>query len=166
MARRKVDWSTTAAILILWGFSGCAGIGKPLESPRISLSNIQAQKSTGFETIFLVQLRVMNPNEVELDIRGVDCEVEVNGQPFAYGISNTAVTVPAYGSETVPVTVYSSVIDIARSIFKWQGRDELSYRLKGKVKVEGAAWMPPALRFDSQGTVSFRELAGGLKEPS
>jgi LEA14-like dessication related protein len=165
MARYKVGW-TAAAISILWGLSGCAGVGKPLESPRISLANLQAQESTGFETVFLVQLRILNPNEVDLDIRGVDCELEVNGRPFAYGISNTAVKVPAFGSETVPVTVYSSVIDIVRGVFGWQGREELSYHLKGKVRVEGGAWMPSALRFDSQGTVSFRDIPSGLKVPS
>ncbi|HSM90328.1 MAG TPA: LEA type 2 family protein, partial [Desulfobacterales bacterium] len=116
-----------AALLAVLTLAGCAGIGKPLETPRVSISNIQVQESKGMETAFLVQLRVTNPNDVDLDIKGVDCDLEINGKPFAYGISNTPVKVPAFGSETVPVTVYSSVLDIIKSLFGLPHREDLSY---------------------------------------
>lgn len=154
--------------LLLWaGFAtGCAGLGKPLETPRVSLSNIQVQESKGLETAFLVQLRVTNPNDVDLDIKGVDCDLEINGKPFAYGISNAQVMVPAFGSETIPVTVYSSVLDIVRGLFGLQHREDLSYQLKGKVRMTGGMLMPATLPFDSQGTVSFKDLTSGRKGPS
>ena len=92
-------------VLLLWaaGIAGCAGLGKPLETPRVSLADIQVQQSKGLETTFLVHLRVTNPNEVDLEIKGVECDLEINGKPFAYGISSTQVKVPAFGSETIPV---------------------------------------------------------------
>lgn len=154
--------------LLLWvGFvAGCAGFGKTLEAPRVSLSNIQVQDSKGLETTFLVHLRVTNPNDVDLDVKGVDCDLEINGKPFAYGISNTQVKVPAFGSETIPVTVYSSVLDIVKGLFGLQQREDLSYRAKGKVRMQGGGLMPSTLPFDSQGTVSIKELASGRKGPS
>lgn len=165
MKKPRIGW-WPAAMVMAWVLSGCAGVGKPLESPRISLSNLTVQESTGLETVFLIQLRVMNPNDVDLNIKGVDCELEINGQPFAYGLSNTAVQVPAFGSQTVPVTVYSSVIDIVRGFLGMQRREELSYQLKGKVRLEAGAWMPSALPFDSTGTLSIQDIAGGHKGPS
>lgn len=155
-----------AALLAVLTLAGCAGIGKPLETPRVSISNIQVQESKGMETAFLVQLRVTNPNDVDLDIKGVDCDLEINGKPFAYGISNTPVKVPAFGSETVPVTVYSSVLDIIKSLFGLQHREDLSYQVKGKVRMAGGGFMPSTLPFDSQGTVSIKELTSGRKGPS
>jgi LEA14-like dessication related protein len=154
---------TLAAVLAL---AGCAGIGQPLETPRISLSNIQLQESKGLETTFLVHLRVTNPNEVDLDIKGVECDLEINGKPFAYGISNSRVQVPAFGSETLPVQVYSSVLEIVRGLFGLPQREDLSYRAKGKVRIEGGGLMPSTLPFDSQGTVSIKDLAPGRKSPS
>jgi LEA14-like dessication related protein len=154
-----------AVIFILGSLSGCAGVGKPLEAPRISLSNLQVQESTGLETVLLIQLRVLNPNEADLDIQGVDCELEINDRPFAYGISNTTIKVPAFDSEIVPVTVYSSVIDILKGLFGLQHRKELSYRLKGNVRLEGAGWIPSTLPFSSQGTFSFRDLSGDPRGP-
>jgi LEA14-like dessication related protein len=154
--------------LLLWaGFvAGCAGLGKPLETPRVSLSNIQVQESKGLETAFLVQLRVTNPNDVELDIKGLDCDLEINGKPFAYGISNSQVKVPAFGSETIPVTVYSSVLDIVKGLIALPQREDLSYKVKGKVRMAGGGLMPSTLPFDSQGTVSMKDLTSGRKGPS
>jgi LEA14-like dessication related protein len=150
------------AVLML---AGCAGIGKPLETPRVSLANIQVQESKGMETAFLVQLRVTNPNDVDLDIKGVDCDLEINGKPFAYGISNAQVKVPAFGSETIPVTVYSSVLDIIRGLFGLPQREDLSYQVKGKVRMAGGGFMPSTLPFDSQGTISIKDLTSGKKGP-
>jgi LEA14-like dessication related protein len=155
-----------AALLAVLTLAGCAGIGKPLETPRVSISNIQVQESKGMETAFLVQLRVTNPNDVDLDIKGVDCDLEINGKPFAYGISNTPVKVPAFGSEIVPVTVYSSVLDIIKSLFGLPHREDLSYQVKGKVRMAGGGFMPSTLPFDSQGTVSIKEPTSGRKGPS
>ena len=163
MQRHPFRFAT--ALLAVLTLAGCAGIGKPLETPRVSLSNIQVQESKGMETAFLVQLRVANPNDVDLDIKGVDCDLEINGKPFAYGISNAQVKVPAFGSETIPVTVYSSVLDIIKGLFGLQQREDLSYQVKGKVRMAGGGFMPSTLPFDSQGTVSIKDLTSGRKGP-
>jgi len=146
--------------------AGCAGLGKPLEVPRISLANIQMLEASGMESAFLVQLRVQNPNEVDLDIRGVECDVEINGKPFAYGMSNTPVRIPAFASDTVPVKVYTSVIDIFRGLLNLQGREDLSYQVRGKVRMSGGAFLPSSLPFDSQGTISVKDLSVGRRDSS
>lgn len=163
--RKRLGGSAAATLLSLLLLAGCAGLGKPLETPRISLADIQVQESKGLETVFLVHLRVMNPNDVDLDIRGVDCNLEINDKPFAYGISNTTVTVPAFGSETLPVTVYSSVIDIIKGLFGLPQGEDLRYQLKGKVRLGGAGLMPSSLPFDSQGTVPLKDIASGKRSP-
>jgi LEA14-like dessication related protein len=155
--------------VVLWmagWMAGCAGLGKPLETPRISLSNIQMLEASGMESAFLVQLRVQNPNDVDLDIRGVECDVEINGKPFAYGMSNTPVRIQAFGSDTVPVKVYTSVIDIFRGLLSLQGREDLSYQVKGKVRMGGGAFLPSSLPFDSQGTISVKDLSVGRRDSS
>jgi LEA14-like dessication related protein len=155
-----------SALLMAGIMTGCAGFGKPLESPRISLANIQMLETSGMESAFLVHLRVQNPNDVDLDIRGVDCDVEINGKPFAYGMSNTPVRIPAFGSDTVPVKVYTSVIDIFRSLLNLPGREDLSYQVKGKVRMSGGGLIPSSLPFDSQGTISVKDLSIGKRGPS
>jgi len=164
--KRVFPFLAEAVLLLAGALSGCAGFGRPLESPRISLSNIQMLETSGMESAFLLQLRVQNPNEVDLEIRGVDCDVEINGKPFAYGMSNTPVRIPAFGTDTVPVKVYTSVIDIFRGLLNLQGRDDLSYQVKGRVRMSGGGLMPAALPFDSQGTISVKDLSAGRRGSS
>jgi LEA14-like dessication related protein len=151
------------ALVILPLLGGCAGLGKRLETPRISLSSIRVQETSGFETVFQIQLRVQNPNEVDLEVNGVDCELEVNGHPFASGTSAARVKIPAYGSEVVPLTAYTSVVNIFRSIIGLHKASELGYRLKGKLRLGGEAWLPPLLPFESTGTFDFGDLTGARK---
>jgi LEA14-like dessication related protein len=156
-----------AALLLLAGaLSGCAGWGQPLETPRISLANIQGLESSGMESAWMVHLRVQNPNDVDLDIRAVECDVVINGKPFAYGMSDTPVRIPAFGSDTVPVKVYASVIDIFRGLLSLPGREDLSYQVKGKVRLGGAGFIPSSLPFDSQGSLSVKDLSVGKRGPS
>jgi LEA14-like dessication related protein len=138
--------------------SACAS----LESPRISLSDMGLQQITGFETVLQVSLRVLNPNDIDLNIRGLDCTLEVNGKPFARGISSAAVQVPAFGSATVPITVYSSALDIARGLISMPGRTEVNYELKGHVRLEKTSWLISKLPFNSGGTVSLKDFEAWL----
>ena len=161
--RRPLLYRWAALIGLAALTAGCAGLGKPLETPRISLANIQLLETSGMESAFMVQLRVQNPNEVDLDIRGVDCDIEINGKPFAYGMSNTPVRISAYGSDTVPVKVYTSVIDIFRGLLNLQGREDLSYQVKGRVRMSGGAFMPSSLPFNAQGTISVKDLSPGRR---
>jgi LEA14-like dessication related protein len=138
---------------------GCAGIGKSLESPRISLADIRVQQSTGLETAFMLQLRVINPNDVDLEVRAVSLELEVNDKPFASGISSNPVTIPAYGSNLIEVQAYSSVIQLVKSMIGIHQAGEIAYRAKGHLRTGGDALLPPLLPFDASGTFDFSEFA-------
>lgn len=144
------------AVLIL---TGCAGIGKGLESPRISLADIRVQQSTGLETAFMLQLRVINPNDVNLEVRAVSLELEINAKPFASGVASNPVTIPAYGSNLIEVQAYSSVIQLVKSMIGIHQSGEIAYRLKGHLRTGGDALLPPLLPFDAAGTFDFSEFA-------
>ena len=133
-------------------------MGKRLEPPRISLANIQPQEMTGLETVFQLQIRVFNTNEVALQVKGIECDLDINGQNFATGVSNTDVKIPAYGTEIVPVAIYSSVITMFKGIYGLQKAEELSYQLRGKLHLAGGGPGPSVLPFKSEGKVSLNEL--------
>ena len=142
------------AILVL--LSGCAGVGQQLEPPRISLANIRVQEVSGLETAFEIQMRVFNANDIDLNVKGISAELEINGQPFATGVSNTPVDIPSFGTGLVTVTVYSSVIKIFKSAYGLRDAEALKYRLTGKVRVSGESMMATSLPFESEGEVSLK----------
>ena len=146
-----------AVIMASLAISGCAGVGTRLDPPRVSLANIQVKEVTGLETAFEIQMRVMNANDVALEVKGIKAELDVNGQPFASGVSNTPVEIPSYGSELVTVTLYSSVLNMFKSVYGLTESQELSYHLKGKIRVSaGSSILPSTLPFRSMGKVTLK----------
>lgn len=135
--------------------AGCAGVGKQLDPPRISLAQIQVQEFSGFEAVFQIKLRVLNPNDVNLKIKGIEADLEINGKPFAVGVSKASVTIPSFGTELVPVTVYSSIVDIVKGIHGLQKAEQLNYRLTGKLRGAADNMTSVTLPFESEGQVSF-----------
>jgi len=134
----------------------CAGVGQQLDPPRISLANIRVQEVSGLETAFEIQVRVFNANDIDLKVNGISAELEINGQPFATGVTNTPVDIPSYGTELVTITAYSSVIKMFKSVYGLKESEDLNYRLHGKVRVSGNNMMPTSLPFESEGQVSLK----------
>ena len=161
MNRSILQTIFVAVFVASLAIAGCAGIGKQLEPPRVSLANIRAEEISGLETAFEVQMRVFNANDVSLTVTGIKAELDINGQPFATGVSNAPVEIPSYGTELVTVTVYSSVIKMFKSVYGLKGSEELKYRLNGKIRVSaGNNMMPTSLPFESEGQVSLKPPKG------
>ena len=156
MKRSILPITFFAVIIAYLALAGCAGVGQQLDPPRISLANIQVQEVTGLEAAFQIQLRVFNANDVDLKVKGIKAELEVNDQAFATGVSNTPVDIPSYGTELVTITVYSSVIKMFRSVYGLKDSEELKYRLNGKLRVSGNNMLPTTLPFESEGQVTLK----------
>jgi LEA14-like dessication related protein len=145
-------------VLFLLTMAGCAGVGQRLEAPRVKLATIRVEDFNVLETVFEVQLRVFNTNDTALQIRGIECELEINGQPFAIGVSDADVEIPSYGTQLLPLHVYASIFDIIKSVQGLQkNQEQLKYQIKGKVRL-GAGAFPSVLPFDSEGNISLPDL--------
>ena len=144
-------------ILLVTAIYGCAGVGQRLEPPRVKMANIRPESFNVLETVFEVQLRVFNTNDTALQIKGVECKIDLNGKEFAIGVAASDVEVPAYGTALLPVRVYSSVFDIIKSAVGLQNQDRLQYRIKGKLRLGGSAF-PSMLPFESDGHISLPDI--------
>ena len=116
------------------------------------------QEFTGLEAVFQIKLRVFNTNDIDLNVKGIEADLEINGKPFATGVSRAAVKIPSFGTELVPVTVYSSVVDIVKGIHGLQKAEQLKYRLTGKLRVAGNNMTSSSLPFESEGQVKLNDL--------
>jgi LEA14-like dessication related protein len=134
----------------------CAGPGKRIEIPRVSLANIRLEKIRAFESVFLLELRVLNTNDVAIEIKGIDCEVQLNDRQFASGVSDQITEITPHGTATIPITVYTSVIDIAEGIFGLSQEKKLRYRVKGRLHLGGGFLIPPVIPFESDGEVYLK----------
>ena len=157
MVTVRINKILIPSILLLLTIFGCAGVGQRLEPPRVKMANIRPESFNFLETVFEVQLRVFNTNDTPLTIRGVESEIEINGKPFAFGVSESDVEIPAYGTALLPMRVYSSVFDIIKSAVGLQNQDQLNYHIKGKLRLGGSAF-PSTLPVESEGHISVPDI--------
>ena len=153
---RLCKWIIAAAFMLAF-MAACAGVGKRLETPRVKLANIRPESFNLLETVFEVQLRVFNTNDTPLTIKGVESEIEINGKAFAFGVSESDVEIPAYGTDLLPLQVYSSVFDIIKNAAGLSSQNQLNYQIKGKLRLGGSAF-PSILPFESEGHISLPDL--------
>jgi len=145
---------------------GCAGMYGLRDDPRISIADIRIVDARPMETVFLVQLRILNPNDTPLDLHGIHCNLEIDGRHFASGIAASDQVVPAHGTATIPIHLYASVFDMISSVLDFiratdpnRGKDtSFSYTLHGTVGI-GIQRARKQIPFTSSGELSL----GGLR---
>ena len=144
-------------ILIPLMLSGCAGLGRRLEAPRITLANFSVQEIKVFESVFKIELRVFNTNEILLEIKGLNCDLELNGKHLATGVTNVKTDIPSYETGIVPMTLYSSVLDVMRVLRGLAKTDKLQYKLTGRLRL-GKGAIPSTIPFTSTGELPLQEF--------
>ena len=145
-------------LVSLFLLAGCASLGKTLDPPRINLSNVQFQESKALETVLQIELRVFNTNEVPIKVKGLDCDLELNGKSFAKGVSSVDKEIPAFGTTIVPVTLYSSVVDIFRGIMGLHKKEKLKFGVSGRLHLEGGFLMPSTFPFKAEEELALEGL--------
>lgn len=158
MKNFRSDKMAILACLLLMITAGCAGLGQRMEPPQVKLANLQVEEFSVLETVFEIHLRVFNTNDTALQIKGLQCELDINGQPFAIGVSDAEVEIPSYGTQLVPLRAYASLFDIIKSAQGMQNQDQLKYHIKGKVRL-GSGGYPALLPFESEGNITLPDLA-------
>jgi len=135
--------------------AGCATMPPPrMDPPSITVSDVRMGSAGMLEQQYFVKLRVQNPNDADLQIRGVSFELELNDKPFAKGVSGKSVTVPRFGSEFVEIETVSGITSILRQLGALSGdggAESFRYRIKGKIATRNAG----SIAFDERGDLNF-----------
>ena len=130
--------------------AGCAHLLGTADNPRVNIASLMPKDIKLFEQIFVMELRVMNPGDKELVINGLAFNLEVNGQPFARGVSNESFTVGPFASHVVQVEAIATLASLLGQIVQAQ-KGEFSgftYHLKGYFHSGSSAFRIP---FDEKG---------------
>ena len=130
---------------------GCAAV-QSLEAPHVSLTDLRILDTTLFEQRFALKIRVQNPNPVALPITGMNFQLAINDVELGRGVSDQAVTVPAYGETVFEVNLVSNLARLVNQIRALESdkSQSLRYRLAGGISVENRLGKLP---FDYQGEI-------------
>lgn len=122
-------------LLLSLCLGACSGL-LPGEPPRVQLVGLQPLPGAELEARFELLLRVQNPSPRALRYRGLDLELEVNGQPLASGVSDQQGEIAPYGEGLLRLPVSLSALNLLRQAWSLgQGgpRKALPYRLRGRL---------------------------------
>ena len=135
------------------------------ETPELRLVNIEMQRSELFDQRFKLRLRVLNPNDRALPVKGIDATMDLNGEAFAQGVAGEAFTVPAHGEAEFDMLLSANMAGAILKLFSGmrddKARDSLDYRVRGKLSL--AAGFMRTIPFEEKGTFRLKDLKGGVK---
>ncbi len=140
------------ALALVSLLGGCASL-QSLEPPEVNLVSLRPVSATLMEQRFDVDLRVINPNNKDIDVEGLDFELDINGERLARGVSSESFTLPRLGETVTTVQLTTSTLDIIRRTMSMAGGQALEYRLQGRVHLGGLAG---TLKFDESGEVTLQ----------
>jgi LEA14-like dessication related protein len=139
-----------AAALVLMALAACSFTH--FEKPRLEVVDIQLLKTDLLQQQLKVRMRVHNPNDRELPVRGITCELQLAGEAFAHGESERDFVVPALGSMDFDVGVTANAATaLLKLIASGRKLDQVDYRLVGKVAL--ASGMMRSIPFDQAGQI-------------
>jgi LEA14-like dessication related protein len=146
-------FSAFALLLALLLAGGCA---QTAQRPKldVSVTELGATQFGLLEQTYSLKLRVQNPNPIDITTDGLSFSIEINGKPFARGVSNQSVTIPRLGEEIVDVQAVSDLSGLIQQMRGIEGvaTSGLRYRLTG--------------RFFSGDTPFPFDYSGSIKPPS
>jgi LEA14-like dessication related protein len=152
---RAVSLSVSFAASALLG--GCSLFVPKLETPQLSVINVELQKADLWEQRMKVRLRVINPNDRPIPVKGLTCTLEVGGEELAHGVSGASFNVPALGEAEFDMNMTANM---AGALIKFLGKgndatgDEVDYRVSGKISLsEGLLRSIP---FEDRGKFKLR----------
>jgi LEA14-like dessication related protein len=152
-SRRPRWWLRSLAIALLLT-AGCASTLK-FESPKLSLVSMKLQSADIFSQRIQVRMRVMNPNDRELPIKGITYRIEVNDAELAQGLTDTPFVVPAKGEADFDVQLTANLASALSQLLGHRGSaDTLNYRLIGSVALSSGFLRH--IPFDERGSVKLK----------
>lgn len=125
--------STLVLVLALLLAAACAGTG---QRPKldVSIAELGAAQIGVLEQTYSLKLRVQNPNPIDISADGLSFSIEINGKPFARGVSSQSVTIPRLGEAIVTVQAVSDLSGVIQQMRGIEGAatSGLRYRLTGR----------------------------------
>ncbi len=148
-----------ALLLVFALLSACGALGPRLEAPKLAVAKVELVKGDLLEQRLRARMRVQNPNDRELRVRGVTYTIELGGEELGRGLSGSSFVVPARGEAEFDMLVTAN---LAGTLLKLLERarqsggapNELTYQLRGEVKLDSG--LIRTVPFNEKGQLSLR----------
>ncbi len=141
-------------LAILTTLSGCALFLPKLTPPQLAVIGVQVRRADFWSQRLAVRLRVTNPNDRNLPVKGLSYALDIDGQRFANGTSSQSFIVPARGTAEFTTDLTADMTGAVLTILSRGQHRPVHYRLRGKVQLSSGWWR--SLPFDERGSFTLK----------
>lgn len=120
--------------------SACAHLGAGLEAPKVRVDSLQMLESRGVSQRFLVGLRVINPNDRALPVKGLSYTLALNGFDLLEGVTGKVPVLEPFSETLVEVEAATDLVAALRllnNLTRPDAAQNITYALTAKVSVQG-----------------------------
>ena len=127
------------ALCLIALISGCAATSELANPPRVSLADLRLAEVSLIEQRYAAKLRVQNPNDADLSVRGMEYTIYINGRKFADGVSGRKFSVPSYSEKIIEVSLTSTVLRVFEQLQNLSSGEaqNFRYRITGSLSLDG-----------------------------
>jgi LEA14-like dessication related protein len=135
--KQKVISTRLIAIIVSILLSACATLHPNFEAPQVSVNSFKVLPDGGLNPTFEIGLRVVNPNSISLNLKGLSYTASIEGNQIVSGVANQLPAVPAYGEEDIKLHAQADLFGGLRLIADLMKKRNtpISYTLKVKMDV-------------------------------
>lgn len=125
-----------------------------LQPPQLQVVEVGLLGASVLKQELRLRLRVQNPNDVALPVRGITYDVLLAGESFASGQSDRDITVPALGETEFNVDITANAAAAVLRLLGDRSGNNPEYRVVGRVHL--ASGLLRSIPFEHKGELKLR----------
>lgn len=141
-------------LLLAVALSGCALFVPKLQTPKLSIVDVEVLRANFMEQQLRVRMHVENPNDRSLPVQGLSYTVYLGGQELASGVSDASFVVPALGTADFNMDVTANAAGALFAVLSRSRGQGIGYRMTGRVELSHG-WLR-SIPFQESGTFTLR----------
>lgn len=141
-------------VVMLLSLSACSTFRPKLEPLKLMITSVGMTSPDIFNQQFLVRLHIENPNDREIEIKGIDYKLFLQGDSFSDGMYSKAFKLPAKGEQEFDMSVKTNFMSsMGRLVSRLNGSKKVDYIFEGTLFTDIS--MLKKIPFRESGTVDL-----------
>lgn len=150
--RHRTAWRVPAALVVAAALAACAAFAPRLAAPEIAGANVRVVQVNLPEVTMAIDLRLSNPNAVEIVVKAFDARISLEGERIATASLAAPVTMPANGTAEVTLSARGDAAATLAGVGRALGSARaMRYEIAGDVTLGDGSRYPFVRRGETDG---------------